>query len=109
MKEELTNNEQFKCALIKKALGYDATETVEEYVSCDDGEIKLAKKKVTKKNVPPDLTALKMLMDENDKAVCEMTDEQLEEEKNKLLTLLEQMNEKEKKSAKKSAKKSKRI
>jgi hypothetical protein len=35
----------FKDALIKKALGYDATEVVEEYVSGEEGEIKLTKKK----------------------------------------------------------------
>ena len=40
---------EFKDALVKKALGYDATEIVEEYVSSDEGEVKLTKKKVTKK------------------------------------------------------------
>ena len=32
-------------ALIKKALGYDAKEIVEEYAEKDDGEIRLLKKK----------------------------------------------------------------
>ena len=38
------DNEKLKKALIKKALGYDATEVVEEYVSGEEGEIKLTKK-----------------------------------------------------------------
>ena len=56
----------FRDVLVKKALGYDVKEVVEEYVSDEDGEIKLTKKKVTKKNVPPDLTALKILLDGED-------------------------------------------
>ena len=105
MKEKI-DSAKFKTALIKKALGYDATEVVEEYVSDQEGEVKLTKKKVTKKNVPPDLTALKMLLDQTEIDVKVMTDEQLEEEKNRLLQLLNQFNEKEKKIAKKKTKKS---
>ena len=48
----------FKEALIKKALGYDATEIVEEYVSGEEGEIKLSKKKVTKKELHDAIIAL---------------------------------------------------
>ena len=107
MKEERYNNAEFKAALVKRALGYDALETVEEFVSSDDGEVKLTKKKVTKKNVPPDLTALKMLLEEGEMAVAEMTDEQLEEEMQNLLQLLDNLNKKEKKCAKKTTKKSK--
>ena len=75
-------------ALIKKALGYDSTEVVEEYVTGEEGEIKLTKKKVTKKNVPPDITAIKMLMELEDVPIEEMTDEELEREKARLLKLL---------------------
>ncbi len=77
-----------KDALIKKALGYDATEIIEEYVAGDEGEIKLSKRKVTKKNVPPDITAIKMLIEEGGKSVKEMSDEELNEEKQRLLNLL---------------------
>ena len=101
MKENLTKSAELKSALVKKALGYDATEVVEEYVSDDEGEIRLAKKKVTKKNIPPDLTALKMLIEETVEPVESMTDEQLESEKQRLLELLKDFNEKEKKIAKK--------
>ena len=82
----LTND--CKSALIKKALGYDATEIVEEYVSSEEGEIKLQKKKVTKKNVPPDITAIKLLLEEQECSVQSMSDEQLEMEKERLLALL---------------------
>ena len=81
-------------ALIKKALGYDTKEIVEEYAEKDDGKIWLLKKKVTTKNVPPDITALKILMDGQEKQVSEMSDEELEEEKQRLLKLLQKINEK---------------
>ena len=93
MKEKQTKqvdtvNENLKSALLKKALGYSVTETVEEYVGSDEGEIKLLKKKVTKKKVPPDVTALKMLLDENKIPISEYTDEQLEKERQRLLSEL---------------------
>ncbi|MBE7083099.1 MAG: hypothetical protein E7373_00670 [Clostridiales bacterium] len=92
MKEKTKNQKtisDFKQVLIKKALGYDVKEIVEEYVSDEDGTVKLSKKKVTKKNVPPDLTALKMLL-ESDKPISSMSDEELEKEKTRLLELLKQ-------------------
>ena len=49
-KSELQSD--FKKALVKKALGYDVTETVEEYSGGEDG-VKLVKKKVTKKTFHP--------------------------------------------------------
>ncbi len=104
MKEKFSENARVKAALVKKAIGYDATEVVEEYVAGDEGEIRLCKKKVTKKNVPPDVTAIKMLMDAGDADVAEMTDEQLEEEKNRLLDMLYRANQ-----AKKERKFEKRV
>ncbi len=87
-KKSVVSDKDVKVALIKKALGYDATEVVEEYVSSDEGEIKLTKKKVTKKNVPPDMSALKILLEQNDRPIAEMSDEELEIEKERLLKLL---------------------
>lgn len=101
MREKADKIADYKSALIKKALGYDATEVVEEYVSDDDGEVRLTKKKVTKKHLPPDLSALKMLMEETEQPLALMTEEQLESEKERLLNLLKEFNEKEKKIAKK--------
>lgn len=89
-KTKTTDSSDLKSALIKKALGYDVKEVVEEYVGGDEGEIKLTKKKVTLKNVPPDVTAIKMLIDSTDKSVMSMTDEELNEEKIRLLKLLKE-------------------
>ena len=83
----------FKEALIKKALGYDCTEVVEEYVGGEEGEIKLCKKKVTTKNVPPDMTALKILLDEKQTDLSELTDEELLLEKKRLLGLLKELKD----------------
>ena len=103
MGEENFNGQEglkrIKDALVKKALGYDATETVEEY-SEEDGEIRLVKKRVTVKNVPPDVSALKMLMEETQRDFSELSDQQLIEEKARLLKelLKEEKNKKEKKN-----------
>ena len=74
--------------MIKKALGYDTQEVVEEYVGDEEGKVKLTKKKVTIKNVAPDMTALKLLLEESQKQVADMTDAELHEEKVRLLKLL---------------------
>ena len=85
--------QDLKEVLIKKALGYDVQEVIEEYSSDGDGEVKLSKKKVTTKYVPPDMTALKILLDENQKDTAQMTDEELYQEKVRLLYLLKQIQE----------------
>lgn len=92
-RKERDGADSLKSALFKKALGYDSTETVEEYVGSDEGEIRLAKKKVTVKEVPPDMTAIKILMETELKSVSEMSDAQLEREKERLLKLLAQNSE----------------
>ena len=55
-------------SLLKKALGYNYKEVVDEYVIDEDGQ-KLTKRKITTKNVPPDISAVKLLLDELDVAV----------------------------------------
>lgn len=50
-----------------------------------DGELTLVKKKITKREVPPDIKAVKMLLDESGEA----SDDELEAEKRKLCKLLE--------------------
>lgn len=82
-------------ALLKKALGFDAKEIVEEYAMDNDGEVKLSKKKVTTKCVPPDVSALKMLLDRT-APVSSYTDEELEAEKQRLLDILGQSEKKNK-------------
>ena len=86
--KKTTDQEKLKSALIKKALGYDAKEVIEEYAYDGDGEIRLSKKKVTKKNVPPDITAIKLLLNDGAETLSAMTDEELHEEKARLLKLL---------------------
>ena len=93
-KKKTFDEQDLKQALIKKALGYDATEVVEEYVQSVEGDVKLTKRKVTKKSVPPDMTALKILIEgECLKPVSEMTDEELFQEKQRLLNLLKESQE----------------
>ena len=60
---------------------------VEEF-SIEDGELKLVKKKVTKREIPPDIKAVRLLMEERG----EVTDEELEEERQKLMNMLDEQN-----------------
>ena len=89
----MKDSKKLERALEKKAFGYDAEEVVEEYVS-EDGEMKLVRRKVTKKNVAPDVTALKMLLD-GEKSLAEMTDEELAAEKERLLKMLAKQEKEE--------------
>lgn len=57
-----------------------------EEFAVQDGELKLVKKKVTKREIPPDIKAVKLLMEGRD----ELTDEELEAEKQKLMDMLEE-------------------
>lgn len=96
-------------ALIKRAKGYSYNEVQEEYSVKEDGEIALTKRKVLEKYCPPDSTALKTYMDIcGERGVESYTDEELEEEKSRLLKQLyleekEAMSEKKKTSATKTA------
>ena len=48
------SDEGVKKALIRCAVGFDTSEVVEEY-TMDEGELKLVKRKVTRRDVPPDI------------------------------------------------------
>lgn len=76
-------------AVLKRACGYEAKETVEEYAVVD-GAMELVKRKVTIKDVPPDMTAAKLIFDSGD--VSDLTDEQLEAERKRLLNELGMRN-----------------
>ena len=54
----------------------------------EDGELKLVKRKETLKDVPPDLKAAKLLLEEDD--YSSFTDEELEAEKQRLLLQLKE-------------------
>ncbi len=89
--------EDLKSALLKKALGFSCDEVVEEYSFDEQGKSILSKRKVTKKFNPPDLNALKVLMEERQDDFSNMTDGQLLAEKTRLLQELETLNKKERK------------
>ena len=89
------SDREIKEAILKVALGYSLEEVTEEY-GVEDGQLKLVKRKETKKDVPPDLKAVKLLMEDKDYSV--LSDEELEREKQKLLKRLkEEESETEKK------------
>jgi hypothetical protein len=80
-------DESVKNALKKCAVGFDTSEVVEEF-TVEDGELKLVKRKVTRRDIPPDIKAVKMLLE--GESCGDLTDEQLREEKEKLLKLLKE-------------------
>ncbi len=86
--------EDLKSALLKKALGFSSDEVVEEYSVDEQGKSVLSKRKVTKKFNPPDLNALKMLLEEKQDDFSQMTDGQLLAEKTRLLQELGELTKK---------------
>ncbi len=76
-----------KEGLKKLANGFDNVETIEDYATDPDtGELKLVKKRVTTKYVPPDLDAYKMLYGATN--FDSLSDEELEKEKIRLIKTL---------------------
>lgn len=77
-------------ALLKVALGCSVAEVTEEYAEVD-GKLKLLKRKKTKKDIPPDLKAVQLILEkrENCGEISAMSDEELEKEKQRLLSLLQ--------------------
>ena len=82
------SDEGLKKALIKCAVGFDTSEVVEEYAA-DGDELKLVKRKVTRRDVPPDIKAVKMLLD-GEAGVAELSDEEIEERRQKLIEMLKE-------------------
>ena len=105
-KEKLAQKEEkLGQALLKVALGYQIAEVTEEYAEVD-GELKLTKRKKTKKDVPPDLKAVQLLLSSDGVDFAQWSDEELEAEKQRLLLLLQEKTATkaaEKKAVKKSA------
>ena len=87
-------NDNVDEAILRKAVGYDVQEIVEEY----SGENELLKRKVSSKHMPPDMTAIKTILEikgqEND--LAKMSDEELEQLKTKLLGQLNDLTKGEK-------------
>ena len=80
-----------------KAKGCESREVIEEYAIDDEqGDVKLIKKKVTTKYLPPDVSAAKMCLGmtfESANNYQNMTDEELFAEKKRLLSMLKDMEE----------------
>ena len=92
MKNKEIPSDVIEKALLKKALGYNTSEIIEEYVIDEDGNEKLSKRKVTKKHISPDIPAPKVLLehysDIENSMYENMSDEELKKEKIKIIKLL---------------------
>ena len=92
------NEDEIKQTLLKKALGYESDEVVEEYSTDENGKPVLSKRKITKKFNPPDINALRFLFEQSelsDDEIEKMTDKQLLQEKERLLQLLKEKEKEE--------------
>jgi hypothetical protein len=87
--KKMDGDESVKQALKKCAVGFDTSEVVEEF-TVDNGNLVLVKKKVTRRDIPPDIKAVKMLLDEA--PAVELSDEQLEAERKNLMQRLKEEN-----------------
>lgn len=100
-KEFKKKEKDIREALYKKAIGYEAKEVVEEFVLSEDGEMKLSKRKVTKKHISPDISSAKVLLEHIDSTsnsnYSNYSDEELEKEKQRLIKLLKGVNDDESK------------
>ena len=76
---------ELKKAILKVALGFSTEEGTEEH-GMENGALVLLKRRETRKDVPPDLKAMKLLIGETD--VAALSDEELEREKQRLLAEL---------------------
>ena len=84
--------EQLEKALLKVALGFQVAEVTEEFAQVD-GELKLTKRRKTKKDIPPDLKAMQMLLTEQNFEYANMSDEELLQEKQRLILQLKSEEE----------------
>ena len=67
---------------LRKATGYESVETQEEY-SLVDGDLALVKRKIIRKDVAPDISAIKWLLGESETE--SVSREELEREREALL------------------------
>lgn len=88
--------EELKKALLKKALGFSIDEIVEEYSLDESGNSVLNKRKVTKKYNPPDISAMKLLLEKEDLTDDKLSQMTLSELKKEKKRLLKQLKEEEK-------------
>ena len=84
--KELDKDKVYK-ALLDLVVGAKSKEVVEEYVSGGDNLI-LKSRKISIKSLTPDISAIKLLLALSQDGYESMSEEELEEEKKKLLNLL---------------------
>ncbi len=87
------DEEEIKRALLRKAVGFESDEVVEEYTTDENGNAVLSKRKITKKYNPPDISALRFLLEQgnlSDDEISKMSDQELMLEKQRLLQLLKE-------------------
>ncbi len=82
----MERDDSLEQALKKCAVGFDVGETVEEF-AVQDGELKLVKRKVTRRDIPPDIKAVKMLLDGR-RDEDDLSDEELAAERQRLVDML---------------------
>jgi len=86
----LQDKQMLRTSILKKALGYDVDEVCEEY-ALEDDNLKLIKRKVNKKHIPPDYLAFKVLCEYFDDAkddLSSLSDEELDIKIQELITLI---------------------
>lgn len=91
------DEDEIKQAICRRAVGFESDEIIEEYVTDENGNPVLSKRKITKKFNPPDVSALRFLLEQRnagDDDISKMTDEELLKEKERLLGLLKEKEEK---------------
>ena len=99
-------DEEILRSLLKRAKGYNYNEVQEEFAVGEDGKLELVKRKVLEKYCPPDSAALKTYLELNpDPSLAEMSDEALEQEKQRLLGELRSLDEASRSGKKEGAQK----
>ena len=77
----------FKKALLKCASGYTAVDETEEY-TYKEGVPMLSKSKIVRRDVAPELAAIKLLLETEKDGAPELTEEELVAERDRLLEIL---------------------
>ena len=92
--DEKNRQKKIGDALMKVALGCRVEEVTEEFAEVD-GELRLTRRRETRKDIPPDLKAVQMLLTGDSEDCSRMTDEELEAEKERLMGLLQKKSARE--------------
>jgi len=83
------HKEKVYSALIKRACGYEAEDTVEEVTYDNAGNGRISKIRTTKYHVAPDMSAIKILLDANKgDDERDLTEQELVKERDRLIALL---------------------